>query len=90
MKKGWELLVLILPQGADGTRRAVEPVLGNGVESRVLDDDQRCGVMTASDLKNRFVFHEKTLLFHVTFELSVTLKGSHSLQFMSWGYCLLG
>ena len=55
MKKGWELLVLILPQRADGTRRAVEPVLGNGVESGVLDDDQRCGVMSASDLQNRFV-----------------------------------
>ena len=54
MKKGWELLVLILPQRADGTRRAVEPVLGNGVESGVLDDDQRCGVMSASDLQNRF------------------------------------
>ena len=79
MKKGWELLVLILPQGADGTRRAVEPVLGNGVESRVLDDDQRCGVMTASDLQNR------SLDFHVTFELSV--NGSHPLQFMSWGQC---
>ena len=55
MKKGWELLVLILPQWADGTRRAVEPVLGNGVESGVLDDDQRCGVMSASDLQNKFL-----------------------------------